>query len=251
MAAPGWLTARPIAHRGYHDEAAGRLENTLPAAEAAMRRGFAIECDIQLTADGRVIVFHDDTLERLTNLVGDVAARTFAEVRAARFLAGTASIPTLEELLDLVDGKVPLVVEFKSRFTGDRRLEKTAAEILLGYEGPLAVMSFDPASMIALRRLAPAIPRGLLADRFDAAGWPEIPSPLRRLAYRWMLAAPFIWPSFVAYDVNALPASPPLALRHFFHLPLLTWTVRTPEQRAIAKEWADQVIFEGFDPEAS
>jgi glycerophosphoryl diester phosphodiesterase len=97
--------------------------------------------------------------------------------------------------------------------------------------------------------LAPAIPRGLLADRFDAAGWPEIASPVRRLAYRWMLAAPFAWPSFVAYDVNALPASPPLALRHFFHLPLLTWTVRTPEQRAIAKEWADQVIFEGFDPE--
>lgn len=250
MGAPDWLTAQPVAHRGLHDISRGIVENMPAAAEAAIAGGFAIECDIQLTADGQIVVFHDDSLERLTNLVGDVAAKTFAELRAARFLAGTATIPTLEELLDLVDGKVPLIVEFKSRFTGDRRLEKAAANVLLGYEGPLAVMSFDPASTIALRRLAPGIPRGLLADRFEASGWPEIPSHVRRLAYRWMLAAPFIWPAFVAYDVNALPASPPLALRHFFRLPLLTWTVRTPEQRAIAKEWADQVIFEGFDPAA-
>jgi glycerophosphoryl diester phosphodiesterase len=249
MAAPDWLTARPIAHRGYHDAAAGRIENTLPAAEAAMARGFAIECDIQLTADQHVVVFHDDTLDRLTKSTGDVSACTLPALRAARFRAGADSIPTLEDLLDLVDGKVPLIIELKSRVTGDRRLEAAAASLLLAYGGPVAVMSFDPASMIAMRRIAPAIPRGMIADRFEAAEWPAIASPLRRLAGRWLLAAPAVWPAFLAYDVDALPASPPLALRHFFRLPLLTWTVRTPAQRAVAEEWADQIIFEGFDPD--
>jgi glycerophosphoryl diester phosphodiesterase len=253
MAAPQWLTARPIAHRGYHDMnavgASRRIENTLPAAEAALARNFAIECDLQPTADGSVIVFHDDTLDRLTGLTGPVAAKTLAEVRKAHFKDGDALIPTLEDLLDLVDGRVPLVIELKSRFDGDRRLEAATAAILAGYSGPAVVMSFDPASLTAMRRLAPTLPRGMLGDHFTAADWPRIPLPVR-LAGRWLLAAPFVLPSFIAYDVNDLPASPPLALRHFFHLPLLTWTVRTAANRATARTWADQIIFEGFDPEA-
>ncbi len=172
MAAPAWLTARPIAHRGYHDmgpAGSGRgIENTLPAAEAAIARNFAIECDLQPTADGAVVVFHDDTLDRLTDLTGPVAAKTLAEVRRARFKDGDAFIPTLENLLDLVDGRVPLVIELKSRFNGDRRLEAAAAAILSAYTGPAVVMSFDPASMAAMRRLAPTLPRGMLADRFAA-----------------------------------------------------------------------------------
>ena len=249
MAAPAWLTARPIAHRGYHDAAAGRLENTLPAAEAAIARNFPIECDLQLTADGEAVVFHDDTLERLTEASGPLAARTLAEVRAVRFRNNDARIPTLEELLDLVDGRVGLVIELKSRFSGDRRLEAAVAPVLAAYTGPAVVMSFDPASMTAMRRLAPTLPRGMLADRFRAADWPAL-STGQRFAYATMAAAAAVLPSFAAYDVTALPASPPLALRHFFGLPLLTWTVRTPAERAIARQWADQMIFEGFDPEA-
>lgn len=249
MAAPGWLTARPIAHRGYHDAAAGRFENTLPAAEAAIARNFAIECDLQLTADHSVVVFHDDTLDRLTKTTGPVERKTLAEVRGARFKDGDAAIPTLEDLLDLVDGRVPLVIEMKSRFTGDRRLEAAAAAILGTYSGPAAVMSFDPASMTAMRRLMPTLPRGMLADRFRAADWPTLSMPTR-LAGASMIAAVAVLPAFIAYDVTGLPASPPLALRHFFRLPLLTWTVRTAAERATAEAWADQIIFEGFDPEA-
>jgi glycerophosphoryl diester phosphodiesterase len=249
MAAPSWLTARPVAHRGYHDAAARRIENTLPAAEAAIAHGFAIECDLQPTADGEVVVFHDDTLERLTDLVGPVAKQPLSAVRKARFKDSDTHIPTLEELLDIVDGRVPLVIELKSRFDGDRRLEAATAAILAGYTGPAAVMSFDPASMIAMRQLAPTLPRGILADRFIADEWPGLPFATRWSA-RLMLAAPLILPTFLAYDVNALPASVPLALRHFFRLPLLTWTVTTAAQRAIARAWADQIIFEGFDPDA-
>ena len=250
MAAPDWLTRRPIAHRGYHAAGAGRIENTLAAAEAAMAKNFAIECDVQLTADDRVIVFHDDTLDRLTKAHGDVARKTLAEIRAARFRSGDATIPTLEDLLDLVQGRVPLVIELKSRFTGDRRLEAAAADVLLGYEGPAAVMSFDPASAAAVRQLAPGLPRGMIVDRFAAPAWPSL-SRAARTANRWLLAAPLVRPDFIAYDVTALPASAPLALRHFFRLPLLTWTVRTDADRATARQWADQIIFEGFDPDAA
>jgi glycerophosphoryl diester phosphodiesterase len=247
MAAPVWLTAQPIAHRGCHDAAAGRLENTLAAAEAAMTRGFAIECDLQLTADAEAVVFHDDTLDRLTDLAGPVIRQPLAALRKARLKGSDAHIPTLEELLDFVDGRVPLIIELKSRFDGDRRLEAAAAAILAGYAGPVAVMSFDPAALIAMRQIAPTLPRGMLAGRFAAADWPKLPLATR-LSARHMLAAPLVLPDFLAYDVNALPASAPLTLRHFFRLPLLAWTVRTPGQRDIARTWADQIIFEGFDP---
>lgn len=249
MAAPQWLTARPIAHRGYHDAAAGRPENTLPAAEAAIARNFTIECDLQLTADGNVVVFHDDTLDRLMRATGPLDRKTLAEIRAARFQNGDATVPTLDDLLDLVDGRVPLVIEFKGRRSGDRRLEATAATTLAAYDGPVAVMSFDPASVAALRRLAATAPRGLIADRYTAEDWPELSGPAR-LYGRYLLGVPVALPDFIAYDVRALPASLPLALRHFFRLPLLAWTVRSAAERATARAWADQIIFEDFDPDA-
>jgi len=249
LAAIDWLTARPIAHRGYHDAAAGRIENTLPAAAAAIERGFAIECDVQITADARVVVFHDNTLERLTEAEGPIAARRLDELRTVRFKGGDARIPTLEELLDLIDGRVPLVIELKSAWTGDRRLEAAVATILSVYIGPVAVMSFDPGSMAEMRRLAPGIRRGLTANKFARTDWPTH-SAAARLANRHLVSAPFTLPSFVAYGIDAMPALAPLALRRISGMPILTWTVRSPSHRAHAKRWADQIVFEGFDPDA-
>lgn len=246
MAAPAWLTARPVAHRGFHDRDAGRIENTLPAAEAAIARGFAIECDLQLTADGVPVVFHDDTLERLAEASGPVSARSLAALRAIPLRGTEARIPTLAELLETIAGKVPLFAEFKSRFDGDRRLEETAAPMLAAYRGPLAVMSFDPASVGALKALLPAVPHGLIADAYTDPEWDFIP-PLRRLALRHLAAVPALAPDFLAYAVYDLPATEPLAL-HAAGLPLLTWTVRTEADRATAARYADQIIFEGFDP---
>lgn len=250
MAAPSWLTARPIAHRGYHDAATGCIENTLPAAEAAIARNFAIECDLQLTADGVPVVFHDDTLDRLTGATGDVGARTLAELRAIRLSHTDAAIPTLAELLDLVAGRVPLVIELKSRFDGNRRLEQAVAPLVLAYDGPAVVMAFDPASMVAMRRLAPSIPRGMLGDAWEQAAWPML-SAGQRFSNRWLLNAPAVRPAFLSWDVNALPAPAPRALRRLAGLPLVTWTVRTEADRATARRWADQITFEGFDPDAA
>jgi glycerophosphoryl diester phosphodiesterase len=250
MAAPPWLTARPIAHRGYHDAAAGRIENTLAAAEAALAKNFAIECDLQPTADGRVVVFHDDTLDRLTAATGPVRARTVAELGAVRFRDGATTIPTLDDLLDLVGGRVPLVVELKSRWDGDRTLEKAVAPILAACSGPAAAMSFDPASIAAMRHLAPALPRGLVADRFDAgADWGHL-SPARRFALRHLLAAATVRPHFVSCAIKALPASAPLILRRL-GMPLIAWTIRTPAEREKARRYCDQITFEGFDPDAA
>ena len=246
MGGPSWLTARPVAHRGYHDRDAGRIENTLPAAEAAIARGFAIECDVQLTRDDVAIVFHDDTLDRLTEASGPVASRTLAELKAVALRGTDAHIPTLDELLAMIAGRVPLFVEFKSRFDRNRRLEQVAAPALSAYAGPVAVMSFDPDSVLALKTLAPAIPRGLVADSFTDDEWRAIP-PLRRLALRHLASALRVDPSFIAYGVHDLPADAPLLLRHL-GTPLLTWTVRTEADRATARRYADQIIFERFDP---
>ena len=246
MGGPLWLTAQPVAHRGYHDRDAGRIENTIPAAEAAIARGFAIECDIQLTRDDVAIVFHDDTLDRLSEATGPVASRTLAELKAVALRGTDARIPTLDELLAVTAGRVPLFAEFKSRFDRNRRLEQVAAPALSAYAGPLAVMSFDPDSLIALKKLAPAIPRGMVADSFTADEWKSIPA-LRRMALRHLAAAPLVAPALVAYGVHDLPADAPLLLRHL-GTPLLAWTVRTEADRAIARRYADQIIFEGFDP---
>jgi glycerophosphoryl diester phosphodiesterase len=249
MAGPAWLTARPVAHRGFHDAAAGRIENTLSAAEAAIARGFAIECDLQLTADENAVVFHDDTLDRLTDASGRVDRKSLAEVKAARLNGTDDRIPTLAELLETVSGRVPLVVELKSHWNGDRRLERTVARALAADQGPLAVMSFDPESMRAMAGLAPSVPRGLVADRFTDAEYDDL-SAGRRFVLRHLLEVARVGAQFVAYDVQALPASAPLFLRHL-GWPLLTWTVRAAADRATAARYADQMIFEGFDPEAA
>src|SRR5215813_12456020 len=144
MRAPAWLTARPVAHRGLHDISRGIVENMPGAAKAAISGNFAIECDIQLTADGEAMVHHDDELGRLTEGSGALLTKTAAELKQVRFKGTSERMMTLTDLCDLVAGRVPLVIEVKSRFDGDRKLVKRMAEVLSSYKGPAVGMSFDP-----------------------------------------------------------------------------------------------------------
>ena len=162
MSAPDWLTARPVAHRGLHDIARGIVENMPAAAEAAIAGNFAIECDIQLTADGEAMVHHDDELGRLTEGSGALLTKTAAELKAVRFKNTPERMMTLTDLCDLVAGRVPLVIEVKSHFDGDRKLVTRMAEVLATYKGPAVGMSFDPDQVIALRETAS--PRGRVAS---------------------------------------------------------------------------------------
>jgi glycerophosphoryl diester phosphodiesterase len=248
--APDWLTARPIAHRGLHDRARGIIENMPAAAQAAVSGNFGIECDIQLTADGEAMVHHDDALGRLTEGSGALLGMTSDQLRAVKFKDTSERMMSLGDLCALVDGRVPLVIEVKSHFDGDRKLVRRMSEVLAPYSGPVAGMSFDPDQVLALREKMPALPRGIIAERtYDEADWPQA-TLTQRQSMLHLRHAFRTRPHFVAYRVDDLPAPAPWIARNVFGLPLLTWTVRTPEQRAQATRFADQMIFEGFLPGA-
>ena len=248
MRAPDWLTARPVAHRGLHDISRGIVENMPGAVQAAIAGNFAIELDIQLTSDGEAMVHHDDALGRLTEGSGSLLEKTAAELKAVKFKNTPERMMSLGDLCTLVAGRVPLVIEVKSRFDGDRKLVARMAEVLSAYSGPAVGMSFDPDQVLALRELMPDRPRGIVAERtYDAADWPEA-SPAQRRGMTHLRHAFRTRPQFVAYWVDELPAAAPWIARNIFGLPLLTWTVRTPEQRERAARYADQMIFEGFHP---
>lgn len=249
MRAPNWLTARPVAHRGLHDAARGIIENMPGAAKAAIAGNFAIECDIQLTRDGEAMVHHDDELGRLTEGSGALRDKTAAELKAVPFKGTDERMMSLTDLCSLVAGRVPLVIEVKSHFDGDRRLVTRMAEVLSSYEGPAVGMSFDPDQVLALRELMPKRPRGIVAQRhYSAEGWPDA-SPAQRRDMTHLRHFFRTKPDFIAYWVNELPSPAPWIAHNLFGCPLLTWTVRTPSQRARAARHADQMIFEGFVPE--
>jgi len=248
MRAPAWLTARPVAHRGLHDISRGIVENMPGAVQAAIAGNFAIELDIQLTSDGEAMVHHDDALGRLTEGSGSLLEKTAAELKAVKFKNTPERMMSLGDLCTLVAGRVPLVIEVKSRFDGDRKLVARMAEVLSAYSGPAVGMSFDPDQVLALRELMPDRPRGIVAERtYDAADWPEA-SPAQRRGMTHLRHAFRTRPQFVAYWVDELPAAAPWIARNIFGLPLLTWTVRTPEQRERAARYADQMIFESIVP---
>jgi glycerophosphoryl diester phosphodiesterase len=237
-----WLTARPVAHRGLHDAAAGVIENTPSAVDAAATAHYAIEVDLQITADSEAMVHHDATLGRLTDGDGRLDAMTAADLKRVPFRATADRMMTLGDLLDLVGGRVALFLELKSRFDRDLRLPRRVAAVLETYSGPVAAMSFDPYQVEAIQDFAPGLPRGIVAqrrDRREGGGHDRFAYLLHGLRSR---------PHFIAYHVKDLPAPAPFLARHVLGMPLLTWTVRTDEDRRRAACWADQMIFEGFRP---
>jgi glycerophosphoryl diester phosphodiesterase len=246
MAELYWLK-RPIAHRGLHNAARGFIENSASAVAAALGKGYAIEVDLRCAAGHMPVVFHDAMLDRLTDATGPVAARDVEALRAIRLKGSSDHILSLPDLLERVGGYVPLVLEVKSTWRRDGKFEANIVEALKSYAGPVAVMSFDPHAVAAFRALAPDLPRGLVADRFSQKHWPNL-TPLQRFAMRHLLTSAFAWPHFIAYDIAALPALAPLIAKVLFGLPLLTWTVRTKDDRARALRYADAMIFEGIEP---
>jgi glycerophosphoryl diester phosphodiesterase len=248
MAGLAWLTARPIAHRGLHDASARIIENTASAFSAAIAGGYGIESDLQISADGEAMVHHDDGLGRLTEGRGRLTDMTAAEIKRARFRTSTDRILALGELCDLVAGRAALLLELKSHLDGDRRLVQRCTDVLANYAGPVALMSFDPAVIEVVRWIAPHLTRGIVAERgYAHPEWDRFQlAEKRHMAL--LLHANRTRPQFIAYAVKDLPAAAPLIARMIFQLPLLTWTVRSEEDRQCAARWADQMIFESIRP---
>ncbi|PJK28275.1 glycerophosphodiester phosphodiesterase family protein [Minwuia thermotolerans] len=232
MNAPGWLTDRPIAHRGLHAPGPDRPENSVAALAAAEAHGYAAEIDVQRTADGEVVVFHDRELRRLCGVDGPVSGRRLQDLQRLRLLGGPETIPSLFEALDLFPD-LPLLIELKM---GDAGLAPAVAALLDGRDGPFAVQSFDPAIVAWFAENRPDWPRGLIAYR-------SLRFSMRAKEPRYQ--PEFIEiarPDFVAWNVKDLPADPTVPE----HLPVITWTVRTPSDLRRARAHAANVIFEGF-----
>ncbi len=232
-----WLTARPIAHRGLHDMNKTRWENTLSAFEAAARRGYAIECDVHLSSDGVPVVVHDDDLKRLTGHDGFVWQRTAAELGALKVGGTSDHVPTLREMLDLVDGRVPLVVELKGIPGRDQGLVARVGAMLKRYKGKAAIMSFDHWLVRDFAKDAPGIPGGLTAYGRDNS---LIEAHFAMLAHDI---------AFTSYAAGDLPNPFVSFVRDRLGMPVITWTVHDQPAVDLTFRYADQLTFEGFEPD--
>lgn len=226
------LIARPFAHRGRHGP--GVPENSLAAFAAAVAAGHGIELDVQASADGEAMVFHDSALDRLTGARGPVAARTAAELGGIRLRGSDEAIPTLAGALAMIAGRAGLLVEAKAPGRRADAIGRATARALAGYEGPVAVMSFNPEVGRWFARHAPETLRGLVVSE-AGKGWR---GPLERGFALWRSR-----PDFLAYDVRDLPSRFAAAQRARGR-PVLTWTCRSDADRARAAAHADQIIYE-------
>jgi glycerophosphoryl diester phosphodiesterase len=240
----------PLAHRGLHNHAAGCIENSPSAFAAAISAGYGIELDVQMSADGQAMVFHDDHLDRLTDQSGAVRARRADALGRIRLLGSSDTIPTLAEVLDQVRGRAPLLIEIKDQdgALGPRTgpLEHAVAEALAGYAGPLAVMSFNPHSVAHMADYAPHVVRGLTTCAFTALEWRNVPRERRRHLANF---ADFesSGSAFVSHERNDLD-NPHLSELRKTGVPILTWTIRSPKQERAARQVADNITFEGYAP---
>lgn len=239
-----FLKARPIAHRGLHDSSRGIVENSRSAFAAAMARNYSIECDLQLTRDGEAVVFHDETLERLTVSAGHVLDLTAAELAATPLRGSTDRIQTLTELLAQVDGAVPLVIEIKSHWDGNPLLARRALACLERYSGPYCLMSFDPDIIAEVHRRSPATPRGVVADRGFDPYYDALPASRRR-DIRSLAHLAETRPDFLSLNWEDLPWAPVSAFRALGN-PVITWTIQSDAEARQALKYSDQITFEGF-----
>jgi glycerophosphoryl diester phosphodiesterase len=232
----------PLAHRALHDRDAGVIENSPTAIDRAVAAGYGIEIDLQLSADGVPMVFHDDTLDRLTAATGRVRAREAAELCTLALTGGSDRIPTLADVLDQVAGQVPLLIELKTQDPDDGALEAATAALLQGYAGPVAAMSFHPGMVARMAALAPGVPRGLTTGSWDESyGQPAAV----RDHLRAILDATAVGASFISHEAADL-GRPRVAELKAEGLAVLCWTIRSPEAEAAARRIADNVTFEGY-----
>lgn len=235
----GWIGDHDYAHRGLHGP--GVPENSQAAFERALARGLGVELDVQRSGDGQPVVFHDEELDRLTPQKGPLVRRSAAQLGAVTLSGSGETIPTLRQILGMIAGRVPVLIEIKSR-----RNQRVAAlclavrRVLEGYVGHHAVMSFDPRVSRWYWKHSPHTVRGLVVSEGEDRA---LPGKVRRHLALWRAK-----PDFLAYDVRDLPSRFATAQRRR-GLPVATWTVRSHEQRERSAAHADAGILEGLAAE--
>lgn len=246
---PDAFLRAPIAHRAFHDREKGRPENSRAAIRAAIAAGYAIEIDIQPSADGVPIVFHDYDLRRLTGQSGRVRGLTAAELAALPLIGGSEGVPTLAEVLTIVAGQVPLLIEIKDQDGGMGpnvgQLEQSVADVLSGYSGPVALMSFNPHSVAALAEVSPDLPRGLTTSAYRDEDWPLL-SAATRARLREIADLDRTGSSFISHEASDLGRPKVLDLKQT-GTAVLCWTIRSEDAEKQARKIAQNVTFEGYD----
>lgn len=236
----------PIAHRGLHGP--GVPENSLAAAQAAIDAGYGIEMDIQPAAGCVPMVFHDYDLSRLAEDEGYIADLSPEDLADMRLFGTDQEIPTLAQMLRLVDGRVPLLIEIKDQDgrlgTNIGELHLHVAEQLKAYQGPVAVMSFNPHIVKAFHEVMPDIPVGITSCDYPADDWPALDDETR-LHLAEIAGYDMSGASFISHDRTEL-TNPRVDALKSQGVPILCWTVRTPEQEAEARRIADNITFEGY-----
>lgn len=245
---PAAFTRLPLAHRALHDLRNGRPENSRAAIQAAIDAGYGIEIDVQLSADGAAMVFHDDVLDRLTEQSGPVRDRSAVDLSQIALRGGDEGIPTLTEVLAQIAGRVPVLIEIKDQDGAMGpdvgALEHAVAKAVAGYGGPCAVMSFNPHSVAQMQDLAPDVPRGLVTSAYDPEAWWPLPEAtcqrLRDIPDYARVGACFI--SHEAADLDR----PRVAELKQAGATVLCWTIRSAAEEAQARRVADGITFEGY-----
>lgn len=238
-----WLTLAPIAHRGLHDATAGRPENSLASFEHAVAHGVPFEFDVQLTSDGHPVVLHDADVAEISGAADRVHLMDARAVGALRLSDGQP-VPTFEQVLELVDGRVPVVVDVRRwGFGHSPGLERAVAERLAGYRGAAVVQSFDPFSLRRLRRMLPGLGVGQASGTLRSVG------PLVRAVGRTMVTNAYTRPDFLTYELTELPNRFVSFWRNE-NRPVIAYTAHSPEEERRAAALADGCFFSGYLPDA-
>jgi glycerophosphoryl diester phosphodiesterase len=242
---------RPIAHRGLHDRGRGIIENTASAFAAAIDKGYAIECDVQLSRDGIPMIFHDDDLDRLTGVAGPVGGRTMAELATYTLLDSAAgdTPQRFSEFLAQVAGRAMLQVELKQQVdqAATEVLAQTVMDALKGYRGPVTIESFDPKLLVEVRKRGATMPLGIVTYGYDEPDWDSHLSAGTRFALRHLLHYPWSRFDFISCRDKALDL-PAVKFFRWLGMPVTAWTIKTPAAAMAVIGRADQIVFEGFEP---
>jgi len=239
---------KPISHRTLHDVTEGRPENSIAGAHAAIAHGYGIEIDLQLSKDGVPMVFHDYTLERLTHETGAVAQCAASELCEIGLKGGNEGIPTLEAFLAKVNGQVPLLIEIKDQdgALGPNvgALAKATCALLEGYQGDVALMSFNPHTVAKCAEYAPDIARGIVTDPYLKESWPFIPGA-RRAKLAEIPDYDRVGATFISHNVAYLTDAPVARIKDKGAV-ILCWTVKSAEQEKTARQVAQNITFERY-----
>lgn len=237
-----WIKETPIAHRGLHTK--DIPENSLSAFENALKNNYAIELDVQFTKDKEVVVFHDENLKRMTNDTRNIEDVNYDELKNLRLDNTNEIIPTLEEVLELVDSKVAILIEIKDCKDYIELSEKTY-EILKGYEGNYAIQSFNPFILEWYKNNASEVVRGQLSGTFTEGS--ESLNSFEKFVLKNMLLNFKSKPNYIGYELEGIPKSKLESLRKK-GVPIIVWTVKNKEDMEKAYKYSDNITFENFLP---